>query len=200
MAKSASRRRNSLFRMFLSNDGTLCEELMLSCRSRSLLSGRSLLFFDRFQRDICPVFSIFIGRRLRPSHDRVLHSTEFPISSLSRAWNIHCLSVFGNSPSGNCNSSLRHFRNEIIIAQRRFLRFSIDDFLQLYANRIPSDFSSVRAHRATDKKFPQRKNPRGVCSHFSSTARLMVVTCTPTRSAICCIFNGSIASGPSLRK
>ncbi len=44
------------------------------------------------------------------------------------------------------------------------------------------------------------KMPRGVCTHLSSTARLTVVTCTPTRSAICCILSGSMNSGPLSRK
>ena len=41
--------------------------------------------------------------------------------------------------------------------------------------------------------------PRGVWIHLSSTARLTVVTCTPTVSAICCIFSGTMNSGPSSR-
>ena len=44
------------------------------------------------------------------------------------------------------------------------------------------------------------KMPRGVWTHLSSTARLTVVTCTPTRSAICCILSGSMNSGPLSRK
>ena len=40
------------------------------------------------------------------------------------------------------------------------------------------------------------KMPRGVWIYLSSTARLTVVTCTPTLSAICCIFSGSMNSGP----
>ena len=42
-------------------------------------------------------------------------------------------------------------------------------------------------------------SPRGVWIHLSSTARLTVVTWTPTLSAICCIFKGSMWSGPSSR-
>ena len=33
-----------------------------------------------------------------------------------------------------------------------------------------------------------------------STARLTVVTCTPTLSAICCILSGSMYSGPRSKK
>jgi hypothetical protein len=43
------------------------------------------------------------------------------------------------------------------------------------------------------------KMPRGVCTHLSSTARDTVVTWTPTWSAICCIFSGSMCSGPLSR-
>ena len=43
------------------------------------------------------------------------------------------------------------------------------------------------------------KMPRGVWIHLSSTARLTVVTCTPTLSAICCILSGSMDSGPLFR-
>ena len=43
------------------------------------------------------------------------------------------------------------------------------------------------------------KMPRGVWIHLSSTARVTVVTCTPTTSAICCIFSGTMGSGPLSR-
>ncbi len=49
------------------------------------------------------------------------------------------------------------------------------------------------------KNFRSGKMPRGDWIHLSSTARLTVVTWTLTLSAICCIFKGSIASGPLSR-
>ena len=75
----------------------------------------------------------------------------------------------------------------------------VDKLLEFQTDRVPGHFLAVGADGAAAEESLQGKMPRGVWIHLSSTARLTVVTCTPTLSAICCIFSGSIDSGPLLR-